>query len=234
MKKRLLVALLAIVLAVAMLPTIALADAEDIDTVEDEPLWEETWEDEVWDEDEAWYEDEAWDEDEMDFISPFPDVPGSADYVEAVARLADMGIFTGDDKGNFNPDANITRAETATIICRLMGVEDEIATPRHPTYDDVPTRHWASGYIAKATELGIFNGDGTGNFRPGDNVTYQEMIKMLVCMGGHEKDAQEAGGWPNGYIAIAKDLGITTGLRFDQTAKVPRSTVARLIFNSIL
>lgn len=234
MKKRLFVALLAIALAVAMLPTIALADAEDIGAAEDELLWEESWEDEDWEADETWEDDEAWDEDELDFISPFPDVPSSADYVEAVARLADMGIFTGDEKGNFNPDANITRAETATIICRLMGVENEAKANHRQVYDDVPTTHWASGYIAQATELGVFNGDGTGNFRPGDNVTYQEMIKMLVCMVGYEKEAQVAGGWPNGYVKVAADLGITSGIRFSQTAKVPRCTVARMIFNSIL
>lgn len=233
MKKRVFATLLAIALAVAMLPTIVLADAEDIDTKEDELLWEESWEDESWESNETWDEDEAWDEDEIDFISPFPDVSSSADYVEAVAHLADMGIFTGDEKGNFNPDANITRAETATIICRLMGVENEAKANRRQVYDDVPTTHWASGYIAQATELGIFNGDGTGKFRPGDNVTYQEMIKMLVCMVGHEKDAQEAGGWPNGYITIAKDLGITTGLRFAQAAKASRSAVAQLAYNSL-
>lgn len=221
MKKRLFVTLLAMALVVAVLPSIALADTEDIGMVENELLWEENW------------DDGTWEENEVNLINPFPDVPDSADYATAVARLADMGIFKGDDRGNFNPNANITRAETATIICRLMGAENEAKANRRQVYDDVLTTHWASGYITQATELGVFNGDGNGKFRPEDPVTYQEMIKILVCMVGYEEEAREVGGWPNGYIAVAEDLSITEGLDFDQTAKATRSAVAQLTYNSL-
>lgn len=202
----------------------ALADAEDITT---DGEIEESWTDDSW-------EDEGWEDDETELTNPFPDVPDIADYAEAVISLAAMGIITGDDNGNFNPNATITRAEMATIICRLMGVEDEIVTPHRQTYDDVATNYWASGYIAKATELGVFNGDGTGNFRPTDNVTYQEMIKMLVCAMGYELEAQAAGSWPNGYLAVAKDLGFTTGISFAPTANAPRSAVVKMVYGAIL
>lgn len=229
MKKRVFMGLVALALVVAMLPTTALADAENIDADEDfgESWTDDSWEEGAW-EDEGWYED-----DETELVNPFPDVPDGADYAEAVSALAAMGIFTGDERGNFNPGANITRAEMATIICRLLGVEEEIVTPRRQTYDDVPTRHWASGYIAKATELGVFNGDGTGNFRPSDNVTYEQVIKMLVCAMGYEPEAQRAGGWPNGYLTVAEDLGITAGIHFAATANAPRSAVVTLIYRAI-
>lgn len=223
MKKRLFAGLLTLVFLAAMLPTAALADAEDIGMEETE---------------EDWIDDSQsgalWEDDEAVLVNPFPDVADSANYAEAVISLAAMGIITGDDNGNFNPNATITRAEMATIICRLMGVEDEIVTPHHQTYDDVATNYWASGYIAKATELGVFNGDGTGNFRPTDNVTYQEMIKILVCTMGYELEAQAAGSWPNGYLAVAKDLGFTTGISFAPTANAPRSAVVKMVYGAIL
>lgn len=220
MKKRL--AAMGLVLAVALALPLGwcLADEEGVD----EPILEQ---EEDWD-----YEE--WEDSESELVNPFPDVPNHADYAEAVMGLAAMGIITGDEKGNFNPNATITRAEMATIICRLMGAEDEAETNRHQEYyDDVSVTHWASGYIAQATELGVFNGDGTGNFRPSDNVTYEQVIKMLVCAMGYEPEAQRAGGWPNGYLSVAEDLGITNKMRFSQTAYAPRSAVAIMAYHAI-
>lgn len=38
----------------------------------------------------------------------------------SIERLEKLGIVKGDDKGNFNPDKPITRAETAVLIDRLL------------------------------------------------------------------------------------------------------------------
>lgn len=222
---------LALVLTLALTLGISvswcLAD-EDVD-YRGEPEGAEVWE--VTDEQED--REETENEETPARSSPFQDVPEDANYAKAVSTLAERGIITGDDRGNFNPDATITRAETAAIICRLMGVEEEAKSNRYQVYDDVPASNWASGYIAKATELGVFNGDGTGKFRPNDNVTYEQIIKMLVCVRGYDTQAQRAGGWPNGYISVAKDLGITSGVRFSQTANAPRSAVAMLAYNAV-
>ncbi len=218
---------LALIVALALSLTWCLADMEDVDT--EEPYTEETVEDEYW-EDETW-EDEIWAAEDIGADNPFPDVPNDADYLDAVTYLAGEGIITGDMDGNFNPDAEITRAEVAAMICRLMGVDDEAQVARNQTYGDV-SGHWAEGYITTATRLGVFNGDGTGMFRPNDNVTYEQIIKILVCVGGHDSEARSSGGWPNGYIAVAAELGITNGVRFSQTANAPRSAVAQLIYNA--
>lgn len=224
MKKRWLPLFLALCVALMLLPTTALAEEEVVDV--EEAYVEELFEDEYW-------SDESWEDEEIDFINPFPDVPNDADYLEAVAYLTDTGIITGDGNGNFNPNAAITRAEVSAIVCRLMGVESEAKSIHHQVYDDVDSANWAAGYITKATELGVFNGDGTGNFRPTDNVTYEQIIKILVCACGYESEAQRNGGWPNGYVGVAADLGITSGVRFSQTANAPRSAVAQLIYNLV-
>ena len=39
---------------------------------------------------------------------------------EAIEVLQAVGIMTGDDQGNFNPDANVTRNEMAVIMCNLL------------------------------------------------------------------------------------------------------------------
>lgn len=163
----------------------------------------------------------------------FPDVPATAPYAEAVETLYDMGIFNGDKNGNFNPDSTITRAESAAVICRLMGAEDEAKTMTKQVFDDVPASHWAVGYVAKATELGIINGYGNGKFGPSDPVTYEQIVKMLVCAWGWGELAQEQGGYPNGYLQIAEEFNITTGISQRPKEVASRSVVAILVYNSL-
>ena len=35
---------------------------------------------------------------------------------EAIEVLQEVGVMTGDENGNFNPDKNVTRAEMASIL----------------------------------------------------------------------------------------------------------------------
>lgn len=53
----------------------------------------------------------------------FTDSEDMASYAkDAINKVADAGIFGGDDKGAFNPKANLTRAETCAILCRLADI----------------------------------------------------------------------------------------------------------------
>ncbi|MBQ8526629.1 MAG: S-layer homology domain-containing protein [Clostridia bacterium] len=54
----------------------------------------------------------------------FADSGDIADYaVEAVAKLAAAGIIGGYEDNTIRPGANLTRAETATILCRVITAE---------------------------------------------------------------------------------------------------------------
>lgn len=47
-------------------------------------------------------------------------------------------------------------------------------------YSDVPSGHWAEGYINRATQLSIVNGVGNGRFGLGTNVTRAQFAAMLT------------------------------------------------------
>lgn len=161
----------------------------------------------------------------------FPDVDPGDDYSEAIEQLSEMGILTGDERGYFNPHNAITRAEAATIICRLMGVEDEAKMMRKVVFNDVPVSHWAVGYVAMAADMGIINGNGDGSFAPEDPVTQQQMVKMLVCAMDYGEEAQELGGWFSGYWQLAQDFGII-GLDEEVLPEpASRAEVAIYVFN---
>lgn len=50
----------------------------------------------------------------------FVDFETSSDYAkEAIEFVSGFGIFSGDEQGNFNPKAELSRAEACAILCRL-------------------------------------------------------------------------------------------------------------------
>lgn len=161
----------------------------------------------------------------------YPDVDDAASYTEAVATLKALGIMEGDDKGNFNPDASIVRAETAAIVARVRALTN--AAAGKSTFTDVPADHWAAGYINLAEQSKIINGYGDGTFGPSDPVTYEQVIKMIVAALGYTPKAEIEGGYPSGYLTIASQKDILKGVSVKPGEAAPRSAVARMIFNAL-
>lgn len=161
---------------------------------------------------------------------PYPDVSENAAYAEAVIELYDYGIMSGDTSGNFNPNKTITREEFAAIICRMLGEEESAQAIKTSSFSDVPSSRWSVGYIAKAAELGIVSGYGNGKFGPKNPVTVEQAAKMLVCAWGYEDAAKEAGGWPDGYLSIAKSNGILNGVLSSSSSSAKRWEVAVMAY----
>ncbi len=165
------------------------------------------------------------------FASSFPDVADDASYKNAIETLAALNFFVGDENGNFNPDSTITRAEFATIVCRLLGIENAAAGTAD--FADVPADHWASGYISMAAQYGVIVGYGDGNFGPEDPVKYEEAVKMLVCALGYQPMADTKGGYPTGYLVTASQIGLLSATNGTQGTGAPRSLVAQLTYNAL-
>ncbi len=168
----------------------------------------------------------------------FPDVAKSTSYEKAVSKLNEMGIITGDENGNFNPNKSITRAEFATIICRFQNLTDLVKiyelAGKYSEFEDVPKTHWANRYILVAQENKIINGYGNNRFGPSDKVTVEQALKMIVCALGYDDLAMEKGGYPDGYMAVAKELGIDKKCSFSvKTAFVNRWQISQAIYNSL-
>ncbi len=160
----------------------------------------------------------------------YKDVPADAEYAGALELLSSLDIIKGDDLGNFNPDATITRAEMAAIVCRAKGLESAANGAKGATvFTDVAADHWASGYINLASQNNIINGYGDGKFGPEDTVTYEQVIKMLVCALGFEPMAAANGGWATGYLVVANRYKVTEGAAADAT----RKNVATLVYNAL-
>ena len=152
--------------------------------------------------------------------------PESAICIETLTAL---NIFVGDENGNLNLEDNITRAEFATLITRILDVK---STSIEALFNDVPVNHWANPAVGTCYNLGIINGYGDGNFGPEDNVTYEQAVKMLVVALGYEPMASQKGGYPSGYLAVANSCGLTKGVHVTSGAAT-RMTIAQLLYNAL-
>lgn len=170
------------------------------------------------------------------FAVTFPDVDESASYANAVETVSALGVVVGDENGLFNPDANVTRAEFTTMVVRALGEEAAATAATTSSFTDAANTsvHWAAGYIAQGVADGWINGYGDGTFKPDNTVTYAEAVKMLVSAIGYELYAQNAGGYPSGYLSYGGSLDIIDGVSVEgNSTELTRSQCAVLVNNAM-
>lgn len=158
----------------------------------------------------------------------FPDVDGYLEYAEAVEYISELGIMVGDDQGNFNPYKTVTRAEMATIVCRMLDETENL--PNSTAFTDVPVGHWANAYVGKAAELGIVNGYGGGKFGPSDPVTYEQAVTMIVRAIGGGEAAAKYGGYPDGFLAVAAEAELTATIRAEKGEYLSRADISMILY----
>ena len=95
--------------------------------------------------------------------------------VDDIRFLIDEGIVLGDDKGNINPNNNITRAEFVAIINRAMDYTEKAGS----NFPDVRSGAWYSDQFAIAKSAGYLVGDDNGNANPDKAITRAEVVVIL-------------------------------------------------------
>lgn len=166
-----------------------------------------------------------------------PVVQGPTDsyYDEAVGLVTALKIVQGYEDGSIKPENTITRAEVATMILRMMGI-DVMAAAYTNIFTDVDASHWAANNIQTAFDMGIINGMGDGTFAPDAEVTYAQAVKMLVCALKYDNLAMNMGGFPSGYLTAAsqKNIEITKNADgFDGNTPATRGVVIKMIYNTL-
>lgn len=108
------------------------------------------------------------------------DINKSSSYAKgSILYLAKQNIISGDEKGNFNPQKSVTRAEMVALMAKAMNL-DTSKTPEEGTFMDVPTNNWAAKYVEAAYKEGIITGISTTEFKPNDKITREQMAVIFV------------------------------------------------------
>ncbi len=176
----------------------------------------------------------------------FSDVPSDFWGVDAIAFTAARGLFAGNDKGEFQPEAPMTRGMFVTVLCRLIGAElDYDGTSE---FTDVSPDAWYAPYVAWATEHGIVTGYGNGQFGPEDPVSREQMCVLMQRLldaldvelpeGGVDgfADAGSISDWAVDAVGSFSQWGLIRGVGEDTFAPAngaSRAEVAALYRNLI-
>ncbi|ALM09793.1 MAG: hypothetical protein PeribacterA2_0408 [Candidatus Peribacter riflensis] len=113
-------------------------------------------------------------------------------------------------------------------------------------FRDVPVSQWFAPYVLALVQAGVINGyrdaggNPTGEFKPGNSVTYAEIAKMAVEAAGLEPKnvtpqiRSARGQWSAGYIAALEDLGLSvfSSSSLDVNAPAPRGAVLQIILEA--
>ena len=140
----------------------------------------------------------------------------------------EFGFFTeltAEDSVNPTP---ITRAQLATVVSRVIGMEGMSGSEM--PFTDVPD--WAKDQVSLMYDLGIMVGDGDGKFMPGDPVTGGQAAKIIVHILGYDLQAKSLGGYPHGYMLQADKLGLFDGINVGFDEAVSRFEVACMLYNA--
>jgi hypothetical protein len=158
-----------------------------------------------------------------------PDVQNTK-YLSAVKALMDAKAITGDTDGLFHPDKAITRAEFASIVVRAAAEQNLDGGATY--FTDMSGYGWAKEYINRAYEKNWIKGVGDGKFAPGKNVTYAEVITVLIRVQRGQAIGQEGdleGRWPDVYVQYADMYNLTGNMIISNwNASAPKGDVAIL------
>ena len=122
----------------------------------------------------------------------------------------------------------------------LSGAPSAPATTPTPTatpnFKDVPASHWAYSYVTELAKKNIIGGYDDNTFKPNNNVTREEFVKMIIGAVGlvsldkscEFTDVPESA-WYYDYVASAYNAGIVSGVSdtvFGVGANITRQDVA--------
>ena len=146
-------------------------------------------------------------------------LPGVTDK-KATPKLNTSDHFAyvqGYPNGTVKPAGNITRAETAAILFRLM--DDASRKTYYSTksgFRDVAFGSWYNTYVATLNNAGVITDSSNGYFRPNEAITRAELAAMLAKFSETTGAANyfndvSAKYWAANAIAICAKLGWITG-----------------------
>lgn len=173
----------------------------------------------------GWYDssrlDDRYDEDEEIYVRM-----GTTTVWAGWEETSVPSMLNGDDHyayiqgysdGTVRPNANITRAQVATIFFRLLDedVRDDNLTT-YNTFPDVDQDYWANTAISTMASLGVINGRNSGLFDPDAYITRAEFAAICARFDDSGVDGittftDTVGHWAEDEISRAAALGWIQG-----------------------
>ncbi|QNU68140.1 S-layer homology domain-containing protein [Ruminiclostridium herbifermentans] len=94
-----------------------------------------------------------------------------------ILEIYEKKIISGLPGNRFDPNGNLTRAQAAVMLVKMLELENQSIAGIKPFSDTVG--HWGEKYITIAKKYGIFQGYGDNLFYPNKKITREEF--SVIC-----------------------------------------------------
>ena len=155
----------------------------------------------------------------------------------SIERWSGYGIIQGSN-GKFDPDGQLTCAQLATILARLL----KLPAAKDAGFIDNPADAWYYDAINRCAAAGILKGNGDGTVTPNASITRERAMVMLGRALGIETienpnltqftDGAQVASYARGMLAALIRAGIVGGVTADQLA--PQNNITRAATVTIL
>jgi hypothetical protein len=164
---------------------------------------------------------------------------------QAIVKVMQKGIMSGDTSGKFMPRKSVTRAEVAQVIANIIGKKSQSTK----AVKDVESDKWYANAVQTVLENKIFTQDEKGNFRPKSKITRAELFVVIARLKGIEpledakakevlanyKDIESIPNWALGYVSALVDKGIVNGSdnKISANDNLTREQLAKIFSNIV-
>ena len=158
------------------------------------------------------------------------------DYKEAVDVMNAIGVFVGDENGNFNAKENLTREQAAKIIAYLeLGDKTADALVGSNIFTDVASTRWSAGFVGYCAQAGVVNGVGDSKFNPTGALTALQFGKMLLVELGYDAKAEKMEGidWAINTSRLMAKAKLMDGIDGSVNQVITREQAAKMSLNAL-
>ena len=110
-------------------------------------------------------------------VMTFSDVASGYWAYDDLSLAVALGWVSGYPDNTFRPTATLTRADFVTLLARLSG--EDLSGCTGSMFPDVTPGKYYAPSVVWAVRVGIVSGFPDGTFRPNENVTRQQMARIM-------------------------------------------------------
>lgn len=152
-----------------------------------------------------------------------------SDYEKKAALLIALGADISDD---VEPSKEMNRIIFVKNVVAMYGYENLAAMSEGRYFKDVDKNSESGMAVNAAVSMGLVEYDESRMFRPTENITYGEAVKVVMAALGYSKVAKYSGGFETGYLKYANDCKVTNGVN-SENSKMTYGNAVRLIYNML-
>ena len=142
--------------------------------------------------------------------------------------LTYMGIYDEAKDG-----IEVSRGEFVSMVLKLAGIDaKKLVSDGYPgQFVDVDeSSEWYKD-ISIAYERGIVSGYSGEYFVPDETVSITEAVKIVLSALSFDMLAKQNGGYPNGYLAVAEEIGLLKGV--SSYSVLSRDDAYKIMYNAL-